>query len=98
MQVAKARRGRPKGSGIDDTDRIARVLELIRREPGLRPTTAIRQMGITDPSAIRRIRDKYNRFIRAASPDAQLPQHQAYTPVSHQASTPAAAQPLVSRS
>lgn len=43
-----------------------RVLELIRREPGLRPTTAIKQMGITDPSAIRRIRDKYNRYVRAA--------------------------------
>lgn len=66
MQVAKARRGRPKGTGIDDTDRIMRVVELIRLEPGLRPTTAIKQMGISDPSAIRRIRDKYNRHIRIA--------------------------------
>lgn len=56
------RRGRPKGTGIDDTERLARLGELLRINPDLRPTTAIRQMGYSDPSAIRRLRDKYKIF------------------------------------
>ena len=56
------RRGRPKGTGIDDSDRIARLDELLRIRPDLRPTTAIRLMGYSDPSAIRRLRDKYKVF------------------------------------
>ncbi len=56
------RRGRPKGTGIDDSDRVARLAELLRNQPDLRPTTAIRLMGFSDPSAIRRLRDKYKVF------------------------------------
>jgi len=56
------RRGRPKGTGIDDSDRIARLDEMLRVHPELRPTTAIRLMGYSDPSAIRRLRDKYKIF------------------------------------
>jgi hypothetical protein len=56
------RRGRPKGTGIDDSDRIARLDEMLRVHPDLRPTTAIRLMGYSDPSAIRRLRDKYKIF------------------------------------
>jgi hypothetical protein len=56
------RRGRPKGSGIDDSDRIARLDELLRVHPEMKPTTAIRLMGYSDPSAIRRLRDKYKVF------------------------------------
>ena len=59
MVQTKTRRGRPIGTGIDDSDRIARLAEIIRTQPDLKPTTAIRAMGFTDPSAIRRIRDKY---------------------------------------
>ncbi|RUO97463.1 hypothetical protein [Hyphomicrobium sp.] len=56
------RRGRPKGTGIDDSDRIARLDELLRVHPEMKPTTAIRMMGYSDPSAIRRLRDKYKVF------------------------------------
>ena len=56
------RRGRPKGTGIDDNDRIARLDELLRVHPELKPTTAIRLMGYSNPSAIRRLRDKYKVF------------------------------------
>jgi hypothetical protein len=59
MVDTKTRRGRPIGTGIDDSDRIARLAELIRTQPDLRPTTAIRAMGFSDPSAIRRLRDKF---------------------------------------
>ena len=59
MVQTKARRGRPIGTGIDDSDRIARLEELLRTQPDLKPTTAIRVMGFTDPSTIRRLRDKF---------------------------------------
>jgi hypothetical protein len=59
MIETKARRGRPIGTGIDDSDRIARLAELLKTQPDLRPTTAIRVMGFSDPSTIRRLRDKY---------------------------------------
>jgi hypothetical protein len=62
MLHTSARRGRPKGTGIDDSDRIARIDELLRIHPELKPTTAIRLMGVSDPSAIRRLRDKYKIF------------------------------------
>lgn len=62
MVDTKARRGRPIGTGIDDSDRIARLAELLKTQPDLKPTTAIRVMGFSDPSTIRRLRDKYKSF------------------------------------
>ncbi len=62
MLHSPIRRGRPKGTGIDDSDRIARLDEMLRVHPDLKPTTAIRLMGYSDPSAIRRLRDKYKLF------------------------------------
>ncbi|HML29901.1 MAG TPA: hypothetical protein PKE16_13900 [Hyphomicrobium sp.] len=62
MLHSPVRRGRPKGTGIDDSDRIARLDELLRVHPEMKPTTAIRLMGYSDPSAIRRLRDKYKVF------------------------------------
>jgi len=73
MLEAKSRRGRPKGTGIDDSDRIARLAEMIRNNPALKPTTAIRSMGFTDPSVIRRLRDKYKVFMRDSAPLAVVP-------------------------
>ncbi|MFT3732592.1 MAG: hypothetical protein QM780_14430 [Hyphomicrobium sp.] len=81
MLHSPVRRGRPKGTGIDDSDRIARLDELLRVHPEMKPTTAIRLMGYSNPSAIRRLRDKYKVFalktrielskdIRGASPVA----------------------------
>ena len=60
---SQVKRGRPKGTGIDDSDRILRLIELLRVHPELRPTTAIRVMGFSDPSAIRRLRDKYKASV-----------------------------------
>lgn len=74
MVQAPARRGRPKGSGIDDSDRIARLVELLRIRPELKPTTAIRVMGFSDPSAIRRLRDKYHAFLRTSAAGGLAPQ------------------------
>lgn len=70
MLQVKSRRGRPKGTGIDDSDRIARLAEILRLRPETKPTTAIRSMGIADPSAIRRLRDKYRAFVEGTGPPA----------------------------
>jgi hypothetical protein len=53
-----ARRGRPRGSGLDDRDQLRRIAELLEADPTLRPTTAIKAIGVSDPSSIRRLRDK----------------------------------------
>lgn len=58
MSSATGRRGRPKGSGLDDRAQLRRIEALLDADPGLRPTTAIKSLGISDPSTIRRLRDK----------------------------------------
>lgn len=60
MSETRTRRGRPKGSGIDDRQRLDAIARLIAINPALKPTTAIRSIGVTDPSVIRRLRDKFN--------------------------------------
>ena len=59
MSEDKRSRGRPKGSGINDHATLLKIGQLIQAAPGLKPTTAIRQLGYSDPSTIRRLRDKY---------------------------------------
>lgn len=63
----KVKRGRPKGSGIDDRIWLREVAHLIRIDPALAPTTAIKALGICDPSTIRRLRDKYQRSRQPAA-------------------------------
>lgn len=58
MASHEARRGRPKGSGLDDRSQLRLITELLARDPNLKPTTAIKAIGVTDPSAIRRLREK----------------------------------------
>ena len=60
MTAAKAPRGRPKGSGINDQQQLNEIARLMRSTPRMKPTTAIKALGITDPSTIRRLRDKFN--------------------------------------
>jgi hypothetical protein len=60
MSEGKSRRGRPLGTGIDDRARLATVAKLIATDPDLKPTTAIKSLGVSDPSVIRRLRDKFN--------------------------------------
>lgn len=64
------KRGRPKGSGIDDRIWLREVGHLIRINPELAPTTAIRALGITNPSTIRRLRDKFQQS-RTPAPGGQ---------------------------
>ncbi len=52
------RRGRPKGSGIDDAQTLQRITALMAGDTSLRPTTAIHRAGVSDPSVVRRLREK----------------------------------------
>lgn len=58
MPAEQTRRGRPKGSGLDDTEKLRKVARMLEADPDLKPTTAIKAIGISDPSTIRRLRDK----------------------------------------
>ena len=57
----KSTRGRPKGSGIDDDKLLKKITNMLAKDSGLKPTSAIKAIGIDDPSAIRRLRDKVTR-------------------------------------
>lgn len=58
MPSRNGRRGRPRGSGLDDRAQLRRIAELMDADPELKPTTAIKALGVSDPSTIRRLRDK----------------------------------------
>ncbi len=60
MSFEATRRGRPKGTGIDDSATLEKIATMIARDPDLKPTTAIKKIGYSDPSTIRRLRDKFN--------------------------------------
>lgn len=60
MTPAKTSRGRPKGTGLNDTAHLRAIAGLLAAQPDLKPTTAIKKLGIDDPSVIRRLRDKYH--------------------------------------
>lgn len=60
MSEEKHRRGRPKGTGIDDRGQLERIAALLAGDPELKPTTAIKSLGVSDPSTIRRLRDKFH--------------------------------------
>lgn len=88
MTDSTPQRGRPKGSGIDDRIWLREMERLMRIDPALRPTSAIKALGVTDPSAIRRLRDKY--MARNAS-------HSSRHPVRHRVAVQAAAKDPVVR-
>jgi hypothetical protein len=60
MTPNKTNRGRPKGTGLNDAAQLLAIAGLLVAQPNLKPTTAIKQLGISDPSVIRRLRDKYH--------------------------------------
>ena len=55
----QGKRGRPKGTGINDHETLLKIAHLIAANPNMKRTTAIKQAGITNASVIRRLRDKY---------------------------------------
>lgn len=65
-------RGRPKGSGLDDRSTLIALNRLLAADPKLKPTTAIRSMGISDPASVRRLREKL-RSARGAEKEKPAP-------------------------
>ncbi len=72
MTEKKTGRGRPKGSGIDDTKTLQQMAARIKADPDAKRTTVIKDLGITNPSHIRRLRDKFaeleNELLANAKP------------------------------
>lgn len=58
MTETLRQRGRPKGTGINDLAMLRAISSLLAADAALKPTTAIRRSGVTDPSVIRRLREK----------------------------------------
>lgn len=89
MQPAQARYGRPKGSGIDDRRELASIAALLAANPHLKPTTAIRSLGVEDPSTVRRLRDKFRHEQAALMAQARLTERRARIPGAGNENTPA---------
>ena len=78
MQHAKRRgRGRPPGSGIDDRIWLRELGRIVALKPGTPPTTAIKALGITDPSTIRRLREKHKLRARRDGLGGDAPRNDA---------------------
>lgn len=77
MSLETGRRGRPKGTGIDDRDHLREVAAMILKSPDLKPTTAIKKLGFSDPSTIRRLRDKFNSEKEELLRELQEPRNSA---------------------
>lgn len=71
MPTANVCYGRPKGSGLDDRQQLANIAALLAANPTLKPTTAIRSLGVEDPSVIRRLRDKFRKEQAKLMADAR---------------------------
>jgi hypothetical protein len=67
MSIQKRRRGRPPGSGKNDSARLAEVAALILREAALKPTTAMKRIMRTrhspesDDTLLRRLQCKWRK-------------------------------------
>ncbi len=81
MPTANVRYGRPKGSGRDDRQQLETIASLLAADPTLKPTTAIRSLGVEDPSAIRRLRDKLRVEQSKPTADVRCPGHANLRPV-----------------
>ena len=52
-------KGRSKAAALDDMVQLRAIAALLAVNDALKPTAAIRQLGISDPTIIRRLRAKY---------------------------------------
>ncbi|MEO1281874.1 MAG: hypothetical protein AAFV69_09075 [Pseudomonadota bacterium] len=88
MSTPNKRRGRPKGSGINDAAVLEEIACLIAAHADMKPTTAIKALGYSDPSSIRRLRDKFKAQERQVSAAKQKQKQSPETRASSIASPP----------
>ncbi|MGQ0584924.1 MAG: hypothetical protein ACT4O6_23550 [Reyranella sp.] len=83
--MPKRGRGRPKGTGkMDDQRILLEVAGLIRADSTLKPTTAFRQLiGGDNPSAIRRLQEKWRRNKSLFLDEARHMEIEQYDAVHH---------------
>ncbi len=75
------KRGRPKGTGINDHEMLLKIAALLAADPAKKRTTAIKEIGVSNASVVRRLRDKYQveemhlmaEIAAAAAPVAAAP-------------------------
>jgi hypothetical protein len=89
-QMIHPRRGRPKGSGIDDRPKLREIAAIIANQPEIRPTTAIKLLGENDPSVIRRLRDKFHAMQGELMAEMRRPAPPNEKPVAERKETAAA--------
>lgn len=75
MTLKPSPRGRP---AHDDRETLRQLANLIRSTHNLSPTTALKLLGITNPSDIRRLRDKHRNFRRIIPGKSAIVVDQAY--------------------
>jgi hypothetical protein len=94
MQLGKKRRGRPVGTGRDDSTASEAIADLLVKESSLNPTAAIkRTLSSPNDSDVRRLQIKWKASARDALESARrrqsvptgrtLPRNEYRSPVSH---------------
>jgi hypothetical protein len=73
--MQKRKRGRPKGTGLDDEERLVQAADLICRNPDMPVTTAFKQLGFRGEIELRRLRDKFSRQNERLLSDAEARLH-----------------------
>lgn len=72
MSSNKRGRGRPRGTGLDDSATLKKMADMIVANPALRPTTAIkRALERPNPATIRRLQGKWTAMSAEYLADAQ---------------------------
>lgn len=95
MSSIKRSRGRPRGTGLDDTRTMSRVADMLVANSSLKPTTAIKS-ALDNPTetAVRRLQGKWKDHGNRYLADARARQSPAPMPTSQeQTSAPCPADP-----
>ena len=81
MPATQVRYGRPKGTSLDDRQQLQSIAALLAADPKLKPTTAIKALGVADPSTVRRLRDKFRVEQASLMADARRVSNENTPPV-----------------
>jgi outer membrane biosynthesis protein TonB len=89
--AADRKRGRPKGTGINDHELLLQIAQIMVANPTKKRTTAIKDVGITNASVVRRLRDKYQAEETQLLAEVHAANAAAAAPIATQATAPAKA-------